>query len=214
MDPFTTLTAVAAPMVRTNIDTDAIYPINVPDGIDPAYTRFGERMFGLFRYLPDGSLDPDFVLNEPKYRGAKILVGGVNFGCGSSRETAVWALYEYGFRAVLAPSFGDIFAQNAVQNGLLTAWLPEDVIVKLGQQLEASNSAELSVDLVEKVVIGPDGTRYPFEIPEARRQTLLAGLSQLDILKQATPEIEAYEAAMAETTPWVYHYRDQADEAA
>lgn len=201
MQPFTTLTAVAAPMPLVNVNTDAIFPVAALPGRDGSY---GERLFGNWRYRPDGSERPEFVLNQPRFREARIMVGGTNFGCGSSRETAVWALAGFGIRCVIAPSFGDIFAHNAFQNGVLVVALPVAAVDDLLAQLQAAAKPIMTVDLEAQTLLAPDGTLHPFEIAPERREALLRGMSQLDLLRAHVPDIELFEARARQASPWAY----------
>ena len=163
MEKFTVLTAVAAPLLRPNINTDILIRIErlmyVPRG------QLAKYCFEAWRYLPDGSEDPDFVLNKPAYRGAKILIGGPNFACGSSREAAVWSLWDFGFRCVIAPSFGDIFFNNCFQNGMLPIVLPADVVAELGEEAaragEGANGAPFTIDLEQQLISRPPADRCP-----------------------------------------------------
>jgi 3-isopropylmalate/(R)-2-methylmalate dehydratase small subunit len=216
--PFRTHTGVVAPLLRPNIDTDAIIPSREMKKV--SREGLGEGLFAGWRYLPakDGGPrrepDPDFVLNQPAYVGASILVGGRNFGCGSSREHAVWALAEYGFRVVIAPSFGAIFERNCVNNGLLPVSLEERKIEHLLAACAPDPAGRpLIVDLVSQFlrVDGPEKPRFeaPFEIPELQRKMLLDGLDPIDLSLLETASIEAWEAGDRKRRPWVYR-RDAA----
>lgn len=205
MEPFTRLTAIAAPMVRANIDTDALYPLRIPRKVDPDHSNYGARLFGFMRYDPEGNPIDDFILNRPDYADARILVAGQNFGCGSSREQAVWALAQFGFRCVLAPSFSDIFAENAAQSGLLAAALPASAVEDIARQLESIPRAELTVDLEAMRVDARDGSSYAFELSEARRRVLLSGVSKIEQLRRAIPDIQAFQRALADEMPWIFH---------
>ncbi|MBM3347221.1 MAG: 3-isopropylmalate dehydratase small subunit, partial [Betaproteobacteria bacterium] len=174
MEKFKTLHAVAVPMLRDNIDTDAILPVAYMKTIK---SDFGKDLFHNLRYRPDGSENPDFILNQPAYRGSKIIVSHNNFGCGSSRETAVWALLGYGIRAVVAESFGDIFYNNSFRMGLLPITLPREQLHALGEAVEkASGGKATIVDLESQTITGPDDVTYTFEIDATRRKILLEGL--------------------------------------
>src|SRR5215475_4976698 len=195
MEKFETVTGVAAPMLMNNINTDLIAPSHFP-GKRPeeaVLMSLKDKMFANLRFHPDGSPKPDFVLNQPRYEGATFILAGPNFGCGSSRETTVWALREAGIRCVIAPSFGDIFHDNAYQNGLLPLKLEMPAIERLAKALEASNASELTVDLVkcELRVAGHDPV--PFTLDDDRRQPLLEGMDQLAFMLRSEPEVAAFE---------------------
>lgn len=203
MQPFTAVTGPAAPLLRPNIDTDVI--IRVERLLGPR-EEMGRWAFEVWRFRPDGSEDPDFVLNRPPFRGAPILLAGPNFGCGSSREGAVWALMGLGVRAVIAPSFSDIFRQNAFQNGLLPVTLPEGTVAALAAQVEAApEQAQVTVDLERSVVVAPDGTAFPFAIDPARREALLAGLDDIGLTLRAAAAIAAWQQADRAARPWAWH---------
>ncbi|MCS6845372.1 MAG: 3-isopropylmalate dehydratase small subunit [Caldilineales bacterium] len=192
MQPFTTLTATAVPLRAENVDTDQIIPARYLTAVTRA--GMGEGLFALWRYRPDGSLNPDFVLNDPRFAGAQILVAGRNFGSGSSREHAVWALTEYGFRAVISPGFADIFYNNALKNGLLPITLPEATVSALWDLLEAEPASLIHVDLAAQTVTLPTGEQAAFAIDPYRKHCLLHGLDDLGYLLSKEPEIAAYEA--------------------
>jgi 3-isopropylmalate/(R)-2-methylmalate dehydratase small subunit len=201
MEPFTRLDAVAAPMPVPNVDTDQIIPARFlrksrSDG-------YGQYLFRDLRFEPDGSEKPGFVLNEAPYRGARILVADKNFGCGSSREHAVYALWDYGFRAVVAPSFGDIFFGNSFKNGFLPIVLPAEATTSLRGAIQRQPGARIAVDLAAQLVVGPDGTTYPFEIDAYRKECLLKGIDELDFTLARRTEIAEFERRLAETTPWL-----------
>jgi 3-isopropylmalate/(R)-2-methylmalate dehydratase small subunit len=204
MEKFTTLTGVAAPMLNTNINTDLIAPSLVPgkDLVDIPLLPLKEKMFANLRYDANGVEKPDFVLNQPRYRQTAVLLAGPNFGCGSSRETAVWSLMEYGIRCVIAPSFGDIFHDNAFQNGLLPIRLDMATIRRMAQAVEASNNAEVTIDLARGVIEIAGLEPIHFDIPEDRRAPLLEGLDQLSVILRSQDEIAAFEARDAEAHPW------------
>lgn len=191
MQPFTRLTSPVVPLPRDDVNTDDIIPAQYLKGT----TKDGlaQGLFARWRYRPDGTPDPDFPLNAPPYAGAQILLTGANFGSGSSREHAVWALTQWGFRAVLAPSFADIFYNNAVQNGLLPARLTPGHIRTLFAWVEAHPGQPLTVDLEAQEVRLPDGKRLPFAVDPFARTCLLEGLDELDYLLRHLPQIEAYE---------------------
>jgi 3-isopropylmalate/(R)-2-methylmalate dehydratase small subunit len=201
MDPFTRITAVAAPLDLPNIDTDRVIPARFLR--QPKHPGYGRFLFHDLRFHDDGRERPDFVLNQPAYRTARILVVAENFGCGSSREMAVWALWAYGIRAVIAPSLGDIFHQNCLKNGLLPVILPAPVVGALRRQLHAQPGATLAVDLEAQTVTAPDGTEHPFEIDPFRRQLLLTGQDELTLTLAHDAQITTFEAALAQTTPWL-----------
>lgn len=202
MTPFTTLRGRAAPLMAQNVDTDVI--IRIERLTDLERDQLGPYAFESWRYLEDGSENPDFLLNRPEWRGAPILLGGWNFGCGSSREGAVWALAGMGVRCVIAPSFGGIFYNNCFQNGMLPVVLPEAQVESLAEAARARPEAELEVDLERREVRPPDGEPLPFEIDELRRQGLLKGTDDLGLTLERLPEIAAYQAADAERRPWIY----------
>lgn len=194
MEPFISLRAVALPIAQPNFDTDQILParfLQKPRALD-----FGEFLFRDLRYRADGSENPDFVLNRPAYRPARIVLGEANFGCGSSREHAVWALYDYGIRAVIAPSMGDIFMSNAAKNGLLTIVLPAPAVTRMIEATLAAPGLEVAVDLEAQIVAMPgsvEGIQHRFEIDSYRKQCLLRGLDELDYTLTQLERIESFE---------------------
>ncbi len=192
MQPFVKLTGVVAPLDRPNVDTDQIIPKQFLKRIER--TGFGEFAFNDWRYLPDGSLNPDFELNNPGYQGASILVAGRNFGCGSSREHAPWALQEYGFRALIAPSFADIFRNNCAQNGILTVVLPEEQVQELMRKAQERPGYQATVDLENRTVDDGEGFHADFEVDEFVRQRLLQGLDEIGMTLKREQQIEAFEA--------------------
>lgn len=202
MDSFTTLTGVAAPLMRANIDTDTIIRIERMTGTTPE--QMGPWCFEALRFRPDGSENPDFVLNRPAFRGAPILLVGANFGCGSSREGAVWALKHYGIRCVVAPSFGDIFANNCFQNGLLPIILPPAAVERLAAGCEGGN-ARATVNLERQVVISPQGEEMAFRVEAIRRDALLKGLDEIGLTLQHADAIAAYAARDEAARPWIWH---------
>lgn len=203
MQPFTTVTGPAAPLVRPNIDTDVI--IRVERLVGTTRESMGAHAFEVWRIRPDGSEDPEFVLNRPEFRGAPILLAGPNFGCGSSREGAVWALQGMGVRAAIAPSFSDIFRNNAFQNGLLPVVLDEAAVRGLAAQVEAApGSARVTVDLEREIVIAPDGAQHRFRIDPARREALLAGLDDIGLTLRQAEAIAAWQQADRAARPWVW----------
>ena len=210
MEKFTVLQGIVAPLDRSNVDTDAIIPKQFLKSI--YRTGYGPNLFDEWRYLDKGEpgmdpatrkINPDFVLNQPRYQGSTILLARKNFGCGSSREHAAWALTQYGFRVVIAPSFADIFYNNAFKNGLLPISLPEFVVDYLFDEIKANNGYQLSVDLVNRVVIEPNGKRHELEVPEFRRYCLLNGLDDIGITLQHADEIKAFEQQRLNQKPWL-----------
>jgi 3-isopropylmalate/(R)-2-methylmalate dehydratase small subunit len=195
MEPFTLLEAPAAPLARANVDTDQIVPALYLQ--KPRSDDFGRYLFHDIRRDEGGALRTDFVLNDPRFACARILVAGRNFGCGSSREHAVWALVDGGFRAVIAPSFGDIFFGNALKNGLLPVRLPEPVVQRLLDELEAAPGTRLTVDLQAQTVASPGGIGAAFEIDAFSRRCLLHGLDELDYTLSQRDRIDAFERRLA-----------------
>jgi len=200
MQSFQNLDAVAAPIARPNVDTDQIVPARFLR--KPRNLGFGDYLFRDLRLDKDGR-ERDCVLNKPGYRDAKILVAERNFGCGSSREAAVYALWDYGFRAVIAPSFGDIFFGNSFMNGLLLIVLPEADVAALIAALEAKPGAHMQVDLAAQTVIGADGKTYRFDIDAYRKRCLLEGLDELAFTLSQRDAIAAFEQKHAAAMPWV-----------
>jgi len=199
MTPFTTLTATAAPLPLANVDTDKIIPARFLKTIKRS--GLGVNLFDALRYLPDGSENPDFVLNQDKYRHAEILVAGENFGCGSSREHAPWALLDFGIRCIIAPSFADIFHGNSFKNGILPVVLPAEICEQLMEDARLGPNARLTIDLAEQVVIRPDGTKIPFEVDAFRKNCLLNGLDDIGLTLEHAPAIDAYEARQPSWQP-------------
>ena len=194
MEPFIKLNGIAAPLDRVNVDTDQIIPAVYLKSI--SRTGFGDALFSPWRYNPDGSPNPDFVLNVPAYRDASILVAGNNFGCGSSREHAPWALNDYGIRCVIAPSFADIFYNNCFQNGLLPMRLPEATVRQIMDHATSNPGSRLNVDLeAQRVWSEDEEISVTFEIDAARRHALLNGLDDIGLTLQVEDRIAAYEAA-------------------
>jgi 3-isopropylmalate/(R)-2-methylmalate dehydratase small subunit len=211
MKAFTTVTAKVAPLDRPNVDTDAIIPKQYLKSIKR--TGFGQYLFDDWRYLDAGDLDtpvasrrpnPDFVLNQPAYRDAQILLSRENFGCGSSREHAVWALDDYGFRAVIAPSFADIFFNNSFKTGFLPVILPTEQVDTLFGELAAKPGYALTIDLPEQVVITPGGQRYRFEIDAFRKDCLVRGLDEIGLTLQHGDAIRDYESRRRAQAPWLF----------
>jgi 3-isopropylmalate/(R)-2-methylmalate dehydratase small subunit len=194
-------TAIAAPLAGINIDTDQIIPARFmkrsrADG-------YGQYLFHDHRFEPDGTTRPDFVLNRPEFSGARILVAGRNFGCGSSRETAVYALVDYGIHAVLAPSFGDIFHSNALKNGLIPVALPEEFINALRDALMAGPRREVTVDLEAQTVTLPGGDSHRFPLDAFWRECILKGVDEIDLTRGHLEQIEAFERRYEQDRPWV-----------
>ena len=201
MTPFTTLTAVAAPLDLANIDTDKILPARfLRKPRDPGYDPW---LFHDMRFDGEGRERPEFVLNQPAYRKAQILVAGPNFGCGSSREGAVYALADAGFRCVIAPSFGDIHYANEIQNGMLPAIVSEETGARLRELLHKQPGAQLTIDLAAQTIAAPDGTNCQFDIEPMYKERLLKGLDDVGMVLQHLPEIEAYERRRKAEMPWL-----------
>ncbi len=201
MQPFTKLTGVAAPLDMANIDTDKIIPARFLRKLrGPGYEKLA---FHDIRYDANGNDRPDFVLNQAPYRDAKILVAGANFGCGSSREAAVYVLFDYGIRAVIAPSFGDIHYGNELQNGMLPVTLPDEICQTLRRQLHDRPGAQIGVDLEAQTVTGPDGATHRFTIDPNHRERLLKGLDDIGLVMQNINEIEAFEQRHHRELPWL-----------
>ena len=204
MKPFRVLTAAAAPLLRDNIDTDVIIRIEKLVGMRD-HSELGRWCFGALRYLPDGSDNPEFVLNKTPYRGSEILLAGANFGCGSSREGAVWAMMQIGLKAVLAPSFGEIFYNNCFQNGVLPVVLVRSEIDEIASELESnSGSRSVTVDLERQRVLSPWGKEYSFEIPGLRREALLEGLDDIGLSLKREAAIAVHQERDRKLRPWIY----------
>ena len=193
MEAFNKHTGLAAPLNRINVDTDQIIPKQFLKGIER--TGFENFLFYDWRFLDSGEPNPEFVLNAPRYQSASILVAGANFGCGSSREHAPWALQQYGFKAIIAPSFADIFRGNSFKNGLLPLTLSTDVVTDIIAQIEDREGYTLTIDLESQTVSQPDGTSHTFEIGEFQKQCLLDGLDEIGWTLQFEREISAYESS-------------------
>jgi 3-isopropylmalate/(R)-2-methylmalate dehydratase small subunit len=194
MEAFQTLDAVMLPLGQANVDTDQILPARYLQ--KPRSTKFDQFLFRDLRYRKDGSENPGFVLNQPACRAARIVVAGDNFACGSSREHAVWALHDYGFRVAIAPSFGDIFFNNALKNGLLPIVLPAAAVAALLAAARATPGARATVDLAAQTVGAPDGTVHRFNIDQFSKHCLLEGLDEIDYTLTQAAHIAAYEAAL------------------
>ena len=210
MDAFTVHQGLVAPMDRENVDTDAIIPKQFLKSI--ARTGFGPNLFDEWRYLDKGEPgqdpasrrpNPDFVLNQPRYAGASVLLARKNFGCGSSREHAPWALQQYGFRALIAPSFADIFFNNTSKNGILPIVLPEAQVARLFDEAAAFPGYQLTVDLPRQVVIKPDGTELPFDIQPFRKYCLVNGFDDIGLTLRHADKIKAFEAERLAKMPWL-----------
>ncbi|AZQ69147.1 3-isopropylmalate dehydratase small subunit [Silicimonas algicola] len=202
MDKFTKLTGIAAPMPLVNIDTDMIIPKQFLKTIKR--TGLGVNLFDEMRFDREGNENPDFVLNKPAYRNAQILVAGDNFGCGSSREHAPWALLDFGIRCVISTSFADIFYNNCFKNGILPIALPQEDVDKLMDDAERGANAVVTVDLESQTITGPDGGSISFEVDEFKKHCLLNGLDDIGLtIENAASSIDAYEAKAGQERPWV-----------
>ena len=201
MEKFTTLTAVAAPLNMINVDTDMIIPKDYLKTIER--TGLGRGLFAELRYLDDGSPNPDFVLNQPAYKQAKIIVAGDNFGCGSSREHAPWALLDYGIRSVISTEFGDIFYNNAFKNGILPIKVSKEDLDKLMDDAERGANATLSIDLDKQEIRGPDGGVVHFDIDPFKKHCLLNGLDEVGLTLAKADNITRFEKEAAAERPWV-----------
>ena len=200
MEKFTTLTAVAAPLNMINVDTDMIIPKDYLKTIER--TGLGKGLFAELRYNDDGSPNPDFVLNQPAYKTAKIIVAGDNFGCGSSREHAPWALLDYGIRSVISTEFGDIFYNNAFKNGILPIKVSKEDLARLMDDAERGANATLSIDLDKQEIRGPDGGVVHFDIDPFKKHCLLNGLDEIGLTLEKAAHIDAFEERLAEARPW------------
>ncbi|MBA2391349.1 MAG: 3-isopropylmalate dehydratase small subunit [Ktedonobacteraceae bacterium] len=202
MEPFTTLTGLVAPLDRTNVNTDEITPARFLKTIKR--TGFEDALFANWRFRNDGTPDPDFVLNLPRYQGARILLAGDNFGCGSSREHAPWAIHDYGFRCLIAPSFADIFYNNCFNNSLLPITLDEAIVQELMAEVEAHEGYILHIDLATQTVTTPLQRQIHFEIDKFRKEALLNGLDNIGWTLSHNDEIAAYEDRRKQETPWLF----------
>jgi len=202
MKAFTTLTGVAAPLPMANVDTDKIIAARFLKTI--ARTGLGKNLFHAMRFNEDGSEKPDFVLNQEPYRKAEILIAFENFGCGSSREHAPWALLDFGIRCVIAPDFADIFHNNSSKNGILPIRLPREICEKLMEDAKMGGNARLTVDLERQVVVRPSGEEIPFEVDAFRKHCLLNGLDDIGQTMQHAPAIDEYEAKRRAEAPWLF----------
>lgn len=212
MDKFTLHTGIVAPMDRENVDTDAIIPKQFLKSIKR--TGFGPNLFDEWRYLDKGEPgmdpasrqpNPDFVLNQPRYAGASILLARRNFGCGSSREHAPWAIAQYGFRALIAPSYADIFFNNCFKNGLLPIVQPEEVVSQLFAEVAATPGYRLTVDLERQRIVKPDGSEIAFDVQPFRKYCLLGGLDDIGLTLRHQDDIRAFEARRLAAKPWLAH---------
>ena len=201
MDKFTTLTGIAAPMPLVNIDTDMIIPKQFLKTIKRS--GLGVSLFDELRYDRDGNELPDFVLNQPAYRQTQILVAGDNFGCGSSREHAPWALLDFGIRCVISTSFADIFFNNCFKNGILPIVLPQDAVDVLMEDARRGANARMTVDLENQTVTTSDGVAFSFDVDPFRKHCLLNGLDDIGLTMEKAPAIQTFETQMAQARPWV-----------
>jgi len=211
MEKYTVEQGIVAPLDRANVDTDLIIPKQFLKSIKR--TGFGDNLFDELRYLDEGYLgqdiskrpkNPDFVLNKPRYQGSTILLARTNFGCGSSREHAPWALNEYGFRTVIAPSFADIFFNNCFKNGMLPVILSEEIVDQLFKECAEVEGYQLTIDLEAQEVRTPKGDAFKFEVDPFRKHCLLNGLDDIGLTLQVADEIHAYEAKAKQARPWVF----------
>ncbi|MDX9861831.1 MAG: 3-isopropylmalate dehydratase small subunit [Rhodospirillales bacterium] len=202
MEKFTTLTGVAAPLDMINVDTDMIIPKQFLKTIKR--TGLGKSLFFEMRFDDDGNEKPDFVLNKPAYRKAQILVAGDNFGCGSSREHAPWALLDFGIRCIISTSFADIFFNNCFKNGVLPITLPKEDVDKLMDDARRGSNATITVDLAKQEIRGPDGGCVKFDIDPFRKHCLLEGLDDIGLTLQKAQAIETFEEKQKMTQPWVH----------
>lgn len=210
MEAFKTFTGVVAPLDRSNVDTDAIIPKQFLKSIQRS--GFGPNLFDEWRYLDHGEpgmdcsgrpLNPEFVLNDPRYAGAQILLARENFGCGSSREHAPWALQDFGIRVIIAPSFADIFFNNCFKNGILPIALPQEAVDALMQDAEKGENARMTIDLENQTVTSSDGQVFAFEIDPFKKSCLLEGLDEIGLTMEKVAAIDSYEARVGTERPWV-----------
>ncbi|MGK0445493.1 MAG: 3-isopropylmalate/(R)-2-methylmalate dehydratase small subunit [Bermanella sp.] len=211
MEPFVKQSGIVAPMDRANIDTDMIIPKQFLKSIKRS--GFGPNLFDELRYLDEGQpdadnsgrpLNPDFVLNQPRYKGASVLLARENFGCGSSREHAPWALEDFGFRTIIAPSYADIFFNNSFKNGLLPIVLDEAIVDGLFKEVQANEGYELTIDLENQNIVKPDGDTIAFEVDSFRKHCLLNGLDDIGLTLQDADDIKAYEDKRRQSSPWLF----------
>ncbi len=205
MEPFKRHTGIAMPLDRVNVDTDAIIPKQFLRKIDR--TGFGRHLFHEWRYLDyEGTKEnPEFILNKQRYRGSSVLVTRDNFGCGSSREHAPWALADYGFRVIIAPSFADIFLSNCFKNGILNVVLSHDEVENMIRNIEKKEAATITADLMEQKIFGPEGEEYPFEIDAFAKECLLKGWDSISWSEQFMDKINLYEKKRMLDKPWYYN---------
>ena len=211
MEKFETLTGIVMPLDRPNVDTDAIIPKQFLKSIKRS--GFGPNLFDAWRYLDQGEpgmdnstrpLNPDFLLNQPRYQASQVLLARENFGCGSSREHAPWALLDYGFRVIIAPGFADIFYNNCFKNGILPIVVNADQVDQLFKQIEAEEGYQLTIDLAAQTISKPDGEVIQFEIDAFRKHRLLNGLDDIGLTLQYVDEIQAYEKKRQQEAPWLF----------
>lgn len=211
MKAYTVEQGIVAPLDRANVDTDLIIPKQFLKSIKRS--GFGANLFDELRYLDEGypgqdnsvrPLNPDFILNQPRYQGASVLLARANFGCGSSREHAPWALEEYGFRTVIAPSYADIFFNNSFKNGMLPVILAENIIEQLFQECAADDGYQLTIDLAAQEVRTPSSQTFSFDVDPFRKHCLLNGFDDIGLTLQASEDIHAYEAKTKQSRPWVF----------
>lgn len=212
MKAFTKLKGLAVPLMRANVDTDAIIPKQFLKSIKRS--GFGVNLFDEWRYLDPGfpgqdastrQPNPDFVLNKERFEGAQVLIAGENFGCGSSREHAVWALDDYGIRCVIAPSYADIFSNNSFKSGLLVIALEDEIVNKLANSCEQTEGYSLTVDLAEQTITTPEGEVIPFEVDPFRKECLLEGLDEIGLTLQKRNTITDYEEKRKQAAPWLFN---------
>ncbi len=201
MEKFTTLTGVAAPLPMINIDTDMIIPKQFLKTIKR--TGLGKNLFDEMRYTPDGKEVPEFILNQTAYRKASILIAGDNFGCGSSREHAPWALMDFGIRCVIAPSFADIFHSNAMKNGIVLIKLPQAEVDALAKEAENGSNATFTIDLEAQTIATPSGRKVAFDIDPFRKECLLHGLDDIGLTLRKGEKIDSFEEKRKKETPWL-----------
>lgn len=201
MDKFTTLTGIAAPMPLINVDTDMIIPKQFLKTIKRE--GLGKNLFDEMRFDGDGNEIPDFVLNKPQYRETEILVAGDNFGCGSSREHAPWAIKDFGIRCVIAPSFADIFYNNCFKNGILPIPLPQETVDILMADAEKGANARMTIDLEAQEITTSDGQKIPFEVDAFKKHCLIEGLDDIGLTMEKSTSIKGFEDKMAQERPWV-----------
>jgi 3-isopropylmalate/(R)-2-methylmalate dehydratase small subunit len=201
MQPFTRLTGIAAPLPLANVDTDKIIPARFLKTIKR--TGLGAHLFDSSRYRADGSEDPGFVLNQDPYRRAEILIAGPNFGCGSSREHAPWALLDFGIRCVIAPDFADIFHNNCFKNGILPIRLPQAICETLMEDARLGANSRITIDLERQVVVRPNGEEIGFEVDPFRKHCLLHGLDDIGLTMAKAAAIDGFEARMRDARPWL-----------